>query len=121
MISCAEDLPQHVALLRGCRPDLEELLRGLGVALDVVDERISGDRLRSSFVGTLTPAQDQAARALLASDCGVLVAPSGVDKTVIGAYLLAARACSTLVLVHRRPLHEWIEAYRHWAEVDEGG
>ena len=29
VIACAEDLPQHVALPRGCRPELEELLRGL--------------------------------------------------------------------------------------------
>ena len=104
VISCAEDLPQHVALPRGCRTDLEELLRGLGVALDVVDERVSGEPLALYLLGTLTPVQDQAARALLASDCGVLVAPPGIGKTVIGTYLVAARACSTLVLVHRRPL-----------------
>ena len=104
VISCAEDLPLHVALPRGCRPDLEELLSGLGVALGVVDERVAGEPLALRFVGTLTPVQDQAARALLASDCGVLVAPPGTGKTVIGTYLVAARACSTLVLVHRRPL-----------------
>ena len=104
VISCAEDLPQYVALPRGCRTDLEELLRGLGVALDVVDERVSGEPLALTFLGTLTPVQDQAARTLLASDCGVLVAPPGVGKTVIGIYLVAARACSTLVLVHRKPL-----------------
>ena len=104
IISCAEDLPQHVALPRGCRPDLEALLRDLGVALEVVDERVGGEPLALRFIGTLTPVQDQAARALLTYDCGVLVAPPGTGKTVVGAYLVAARACSTLVLVHRRPL-----------------
>ncbi len=104
VISCAEDLQQHVALPRGCRTDLEELLRGLGVALDVVDERVSGEPLALTFLGTLTAVQDQAARTLLASDCGVLVAPPGVGKTVVGIYLMVTRACSTLVLVHRKPL-----------------
>ncbi len=33
VIACAEDLPQHVALPRGCRADLEGLLRQHGVAL----------------------------------------------------------------------------------------
>ena len=109
VIACAEDLPQHVALPRGCRPDLEELLRGHGVALDVVDERVSGEPLALRFHGTLTPVQEQAARALLAHDIGVLVAPPGVGKTVVGTYLVAARACSTLVLVHRRPLlDQWL-------------
>ncbi|MEO8302536.1 MAG: DEAD/DEAH box helicase family protein [Betaproteobacteria bacterium] len=104
VISCAEDLPEHVALPRGCKADLEKMLSGLGVALDVVDERVSGAPLALPFLGTLTPIQDHAARALLGSDCGVLVAPPGVGKTVIGTYLVAARACSTLILVHRKPL-----------------
>ena len=104
IISCAEDLPQHVAVPRGCRTDLEALLRDLGVALEAVDERVGGEQLALRFIGTLTPVQDQAARALLTYDCGVLVAPPGTGKTVVGAYLVAARACSTLVLVHRRPL-----------------
>ena len=104
VISCAEDLPQHVALPRGCTTDLEELLRGLGVALDIVDERVSGEPLALRFLGTLSPVQDEAVRALLAHNCGVLVAPPGFGKTVIGAFLVAARACNTLVLVHRKPL-----------------
>jgi hypothetical protein len=42
VIACAEDLPKHVALPRGCKVDLEELLRVHGVALDVTDERVTG-------------------------------------------------------------------------------
>lgn len=109
VISCAEDLGQHVALPRGCRPELEEVLRGHGVALDVDDKRVSGSPVELRFRGTLTAVQEQAARALLAHDTGVFVAPPGVGKTVIGTYLVAARACSTLVLVHRRPLlDQWL-------------
>lgn len=109
VINCAEDRQQHVALPRGCRPQLEELLRGHGVALEVEDQRIQGAPLEVRFQGTLTPIQEQAARALLAYDDGVFVAPPGVGKTVIGTYLVAARACSTLVLVHRRPLlDQWL-------------
>ena len=109
VISCAEDRPQHVALPRGCRPELEELLRGHGVALDVEDQRTQGAPLEVRFQGTLAAVQNQAARALVAHDTGVLVAPPGIGKTVIGTYLVAARACSTLVLVHRRPLlDQWI-------------
>ncbi len=109
VISCAEDRPQHVALPRGCRPELEELLRAHGVALDVEDQRTQGAPLELRFQGALTAVQEQAARALVAHDTGVFVAPPGIGKTVIGTYLVAARACSTLVLVHRRPLlDQWI-------------
>ncbi|MCA9322740.1 MAG: restriction endonuclease subunit R, partial [Planctomycetes bacterium] len=99
VISCAEDLPRHLALPRGCQLQLEELLRGHGVALDVVDQRTQGAPLELRFHGTLTAVQKQAARALLANDTGVFVAPPGAGKTVIGTYLITARACSTLVLV----------------------
>ena len=38
-----------------------------------------------------------------------LLGPSGVGKTVVGTYMVAARGCSTLVLVHRRPiLDQWL-------------
>ena len=109
VISCAEDLPKHVAIPRGCRTDLEELLRHHRVTLDVVDERVVGESLGFRFRGTLTKGQEAAARALLAHDTGVFVAPPGVGKTVIGTYLVASRACSTLILVHRRPLlDQWL-------------
>jgi superfamily II DNA or RNA helicase len=109
VIACGEDLAQHIAIPRGCKIDLEELLRAHGIMLDIKDERTTGARLDVGFRGTLTPVQESAVRALLAHDMGVFVAPPGVGKTVIGTYLVAARACSTLVLVHRRPLlDQWL-------------
>lgn len=120
VIACAEDLPQHVALPRGCRADLEELLRVHSVALGVVDERVSGAPLDVRFRGALTTVQESAARALLAHDSGVFVAPPGVGKTVIGTYLVALRACSTLVLVHRKPLlDQWLAQLAQFLGVNE--
>jgi superfamily II DNA or RNA helicase len=119
IIACAEDLPKHVALPRGCRSDLEELLRAHGVALDLVDQRVGGTPLELRFRGTLTAVQQSAARALLAHDTGVFVAPPGVGKTVIGTYLVASRACSTLILVHRRPLlDQWLAQIALFLGID---
>ena len=109
VIACAEELPEYVALPRGCRGDLEELLGAAGSRMVIEDRRQEGGRLDLGFQGELTPVQEQAARALLAHETGVFVAPPGVGKTVVGAYLVAARARSTLVLVHRQPLlDQWI-------------
>ncbi len=119
VIACGEDLPKHVALPRGCHRDLDELLRVHGVVLDVVDERVSGAPLDVRFRGTLTGVQESAARALLAHDTGVFVAPPGVGKTVIGTYLVAARARSTLVLVHRKPLlDQWLAQLALFLGID---
>ena len=109
VVACAEDLPEHVALPRGCRTELEQILRERESALVVEDQRCAGTPLDVAFQGQLTLIQKKAARALLREDIGVLVAPPGVGKTVIGTYLIAARSRSTLVLVHRQPLlDQWI-------------
>ncbi len=104
VIACAEDLPQFVALPRGCQTELEALLRNYGVSLKIEDQRVGGERLRLQFQGTLTGVQQAAADTLCAHDIGVFVAPPGVGKTVVGIYIIAARGCSTLILVHRQPL-----------------
>lgn len=109
IISCAEGLPSHVALPRGCRADLEELLASHGVTLELDDQRHAGEPVARTFHGSLTPMQENAAQALLASDVGIFVAPPGAGKTVVGTYLVAKRPVSTLILVHRQPLLEqWV-------------
>ena len=104
VIACAEEFAEHLALPRGCRPDLEALLHQHGVRLVIDDQRTDGDPLDVHFHGELTPLQEDAARALLPHETGVFVGPPGMGKTVLGAYLVAQRRRSTLVLVHRRPL-----------------
>ena len=109
VIACAEDLREHMALPRGCLPEVEEMLEEYGVKLEVTDEREAGTPVDFTFQGTLTALQEQAVKALLAHDTGVFVAPPGIGKTVVGTYLVAARKTSTLILVHRRPLlDQWI-------------
>jgi len=109
VVACAEDLPEHIALPRGCRTELADILCEHGSSLLVEDQRCEGRPLDVAFDGRLTAVQKKAARALLREDIGVLVAPPGVGKTVIGTYLVAARSRSTLVLVHRQPLlDQWI-------------
>lgn len=109
VIACAEELALHISLPRGCIDGLKELLGEHGVGLAIKDQRHEGEELEMCFRGDLSTAQKQAARALLRHDSGVFVAPPGVGKTVVGAYLAAQRARSTLVLVHRKPLlDQWV-------------
>jgi superfamily II DNA or RNA helicase len=104
VINCAEDLPQHVALPRGCLAALQSLLTDYSVMLSMEDLRADGDPLEVDFGGQLTEVQQKASTALLAHETGVFVAPPGTGKTVVGIEVIAKRERSTLVLVHRTPL-----------------
>lgn len=110
VIRCAEDFPRHLALPRGCQDDLAGLLDGLDIEVDVEDQRFRGHSLNASFRGDLTQRQREAAQALLAHETGVLSPTTAFGKTVVGAWLIAARGVNTLVLVHRTQLLEqWRE------------
>lgn len=94
---------------RGCLEDVIDLLDSLGTEARIIDERFYGNPLPAKFVGKLRPEQQLAATALLEHDTGVLSASTAFGKTVIAAFLIAARAVNTLVLVHRKQLLEqWI-------------
>ena len=110
VIACAEDLPQHVALPRGCQADLEELLREHGVALDVEDERVSGEPLELRFQGQADagPGAGRDARSSrTTSACSSRRPASARPSSARTSWRRAAAA--RLVLVHRRPLlDQWL-------------
>ena len=120
VVACAEDLPLFVALPRGCLAGAKQLLGEHGVALAVEDQRRDGEPIEVDFHGELTPVQAEAARSLLAHDTGVFVGPPGIGKTVLGTHLVAQRARSTLILVHRKPLlDQWIAQLAMFLGIDE--
>ena len=109
IVACAELLSNHIALPRGCREAVVELLDELGVGADMRDERYSGRPVATGFLGKLTTEQQSAADALLPHETGVLSAATGFGKTVIAASVITARGTNTLVLVHRRQImDQWI-------------
>jgi len=119
VIACFEQEGRFLVLPRGSLGPLEDLLDGLGVRLELADERTDGVELSVRFTGELTDTQAQAAREMLAHELGVLCAPPGIGKTVIAAHLIAARGRSTLVLVHSKPLlDQWIQRLTQFLDID---
>jgi TOTE conflict system, Archaeo-Eukaryotic Primase domain/Type III restriction enzyme, res subunit len=101
----SEDL-SHLHLPRGVLDPLRTLLENAGSRLDLADHRPTPAPLpaRLQLEADLTGLQQEAVEMMLAHDHGVLVAPPGTGKTVMGCAILAARSLPTLVLVHRKPL-----------------
>ena len=119
IISCAELTSRHVGLPRGCMDAALEILQAAGIAVTLRDERTQGTPIQITFRGTLRPDQQQAAKALVSHDTGVLAATTAFGKTVIAAHLIAARGVNTLVLVHRRPLiAQWQERLSSFLDLD---
>lgn len=118
VIGCFEDLPRHIALPRGCVSEVEALLAEFHVRFDLEDERVDGEPVMLRFEGELNETQQRAVIAMLANETGVLCAPPGWGKTVVASSLIAARGCSTLVLVHRQPLVEqWAERLSQFTDT----
>ena len=62
VIGNAENFPQHIALTCGCLDAAMDLLRDNGIACDLRDERIKGEHIDVSFVGTLRLDQERNCR-----------------------------------------------------------
>lgn len=106
VISCSEEIAQHLALPRGCLQEVRELLKEHGISVVIRDERYAGKPIGINFYGNLRDDQAEAIRQTLRHDEGVLCAPTAFGKTVVAAKLIADRAVNTLVLVHRQQLLE---------------
>jgi len=120
VISCFEREERHLALPRGCLDEVEDLFASLGSTLELEDERQPGQQCTFAFHGELRPEQERAVAALLEHDTGVLVAPPGAGKTVMAAWLIAARATNTLVLTHRKPLlQQWVARLAAFLGIEE--
>lgn len=121
IVSCAREHPEHLALPRGCADEVKNFLRDNGSRLVIEDLREQGQAATYTFKGELTATQQMAVRDVLAHETGVLVAPPGTGKTVAGAFLVAARGCSTLILVHRQPLlDQWVAQLSAFLGIEPG-
>jgi superfamily II DNA or RNA helicase len=110
VIACGEDLPGHVALPRGCLPEVVALLEGHGIKTILRDERFAGKPINAEFHGTLRPIQEDAVVKITPRDDGLMCAPTAFGKTAVAAWLIAKRKTNTLVMVHRQQLlDQWRE------------
>jgi superfamily II DNA or RNA helicase len=105
-IFCGEMHSGRLVLPRGAAGAADGLFRKAGGRLEIDDQRPAWAACEFAFHGELTTDQRTAVDAMLTHDDGVLLAPPGAGKTVMGCAIIAARKTPTLILVHRKPLME---------------
>ena len=93
--------PDRLVLPRGSMDGAVAILESAGATVDIQDARPVGNRVRWAFHGELRPEQAAAVQEMAKHDYGVLCAPPGAGKTVMGCALIARHRTATLVLVHR--------------------
>ncbi len=119
-IFCGEMHPDRIVLPRGTADAAEGLFRQAGGRLEIEDQRPSWPNCEFTFHGELTPDQQSAVDAMVVHDDGVLIAPPGAGKTVMGCAIIAARKTPTLILVHRKTLLEqWCSRLETFLGLDK--
>jgi hypothetical protein len=118
-IFCGEASAHRLALPRGSLDACLEIAKKAGSSVVLSDVRPQYESLPLEFNGELSPEQKKAIAAILKADTGVLVAPPGAGKTVMGCALIAERKTPTLVLVHRMPLlKQWRAQISNFLGID---
>jgi superfamily II DNA or RNA helicase len=113
-----EDL-QLLYLPRAMAASAHAMLAEAGSRLEITDQRPEPEPIEVNFLGTLRQPQQTAVTELARHDLGVLEAPPGAGKTVMGCALIAHHKVPTLVLVDRTPLMEqWRERIAAMLDVD---
>ncbi|OFZ51946.1 MAG: hypothetical protein A2381_01425 [Bdellovibrionales bacterium RIFOXYB1_FULL_37_110] len=107
-------------LPRGVLDKVTDILSNAGAKILIRDERLNKKGLKLEFKGQLTEVQTAAVSVFKRFDNGILSAPPGTGKTVIGCALIAQRRVPTLILVHRQPLvSQWKERIIQFLGVDK--
>src|SRR5690606_3020295 len=88
------------------------------VAHDFVDNRHELPAIQFSFNAALRKHQTNAVAVVEKKDFGVIVAPPGTGKTVIGLKIIAIKQQPALIVVHRKQLlDQWIERIESFLEI----
>lgn len=105
-----DDHGDTIELPRGFLGKLTDFLDSNSIAYTITDERLRHDEIPFHSTIQLRPYQQTVIDLVEDSDCGVILAPPGSGKTIIGLELIARKKQPALILVHRKQLlDQWVE------------
>lgn len=105
-----EEFEKEVIIPRGFIGRLIRFCRDSGIAHEFTDDRKLYPAIPFSFNAMLRKHQQQVVDTVSKKDFGVIVAPPGSGKTIIGLKIIAEKKQAALIIVHRKQLlDQWAE------------
>ncbi len=122
VIDCSKEDDKYLKLPRGTYEYLESLCKNNNVKIIKTDKRFKGNKIDIVFKGKLRDEQQLALDNLLKYDNGILCAPTGFGKTVIGCKMIEERKVNTLILVNKlQLLNQWKDRIKEFLNIKEVG
>ncbi len=107
---CIEETENEIIIPRGFLGKLFRYCKEQKMEFEFLDQRKQHTPIHYSFNITLQPHQKTAIDASSRKDFGVITAPPGSGKTVIGLKIIAEKQQPALIIIHRKQLMEqWLE------------
>ncbi|MCK5475044.1 MAG: DEAD/DEAH box helicase [Candidatus Pacebacteria bacterium] len=107
-----------VSIPRGFINRLINFLNDETIKFEIVDERNKLKPIETETSAKLFPYQKEAIDAILMEENGILVAPPGSGKTIIGIELIARLSQSTLILVHKKQIFDqWVDRIENFLDI----
>jgi len=113
-----EEEDEKVMIPRGFIKELINFLEENSIKYRIIDERKLLDPISFKSKIKLYDHQKQALSKFIDKDFGVLVAPPGAGKTIMGLELIVRKKQPALILVHRKQLFDqWIERIESFLKI----
>lgn len=120
LVTSFEHDQSELRLPRGLADETRQLLKKAGAKVTIRNIGKRPQRQEIAFTGQLRVEQHDAVRAIVQHQDGVLVAPPGSGKTVMGCALIAERHVPTAILVNRAELlHQWRERLTTFLDIED--
>lgn len=111
---------EYYVMPRGFLGQLIKQCKLLNISFNLIDERITLEEIDTSKFNTikLRPYQEKAVEKISKFNFGILVAPPGSGKTVMGIELFKRHKQPCLIIVHRKELlFQWVDRLNEFFEI----
>jgi len=109
---------ENITIPRGFINDFIDFLNENNIKYDLIDKRSKKEPIKLKTELSVHEYQQVAINRMVESENGLLVAPPGSGKTIIGIELIYRLKQPTLILVHRKQIfNQWIERIEHFLNI----